>query len=239
MGNKDRKRRWASLTIRETQSKGTMRCLSPHTRRKRHGRVRRGCGEIGTRTATVRSRVAVPQNRKTESRHGPRHIAPRATAPQSTLVTASFTAWAWKPPEGPAAHGWVTKRAGCTPRSGTRPAGQRAPLGRCADKISRSQKHRCRVGPPLHPPDGTPRGVTFSETDGGKANAGGRGRGERPSAPDGDRAAAWQDGERSRDGRTAATDCTLRSDKMASVRYVYLTTVNKVEGPRGGRGVRG
>lgn len=41
------------------------------------------------------------------------------------------------------------------------------------------------------------------------------------------------------DGRTAATDCTLRSDKMASVRYVYLTTVNKVEGPRGGRGVRG
>lgn len=44
MGNKDRKRRWASLTIRETQSKGTMRCLSPHTRqetRTRAARMRR------------------------------------------------------------------------------------------------------------------------------------------------------------------------------------------------------
>lgn len=152
MGNKDRKRRWASLTIKETQSKGTMRCLSPHTRRKRHGHVRRGCGETRTRTATVRSRVAVPRKRKTESRHEPRHIAPRATAPQSTLVTASFMAWAWKPPEGPAAHGWVTKRAGCTPRSGTRPAGQRAPLARGAGQNQPVTETQMPGGSPPPPP---------------------------------------------------------------------------------------
>lgn len=201
MGNKDRKRRWASLTIRETQSKGTMRCLSPHTRQETRTRAARM-----RRNQNPHSHRAKPRGGASKSQNG---IATRA----ATHCTAGY---------GPSKHardgelhGMGVEAAGGS--SGTRmgdetrwmhtaerhsACGAARSAGTLRGQNQPVTETQMPGGSPPPPPDGTPRGVTFSETDGGKANAGGRGRGERPSAPDGDRAAAWQDGERSRDGRT-------------------------------------